>query len=299
MNRVHTLLVLFLLLPLLAVAQEIGTLTLVEGPLQIIRGTTVLRGAEGVRVFPGDMIESSDAGFAQLEFVGGTIVVLGGSTRVLLFSHERGRSPGTPGNSTELFLLNGWLKGQSGSRAGAHSYDGPLLAASTQDGTLVLHSAGTSAEIFVESGSARISEVSPDGIWRDPRITKAGQFSFRFAGKDITVYPRPSSTFVEGMPRQFRDSFPSRMSRFTDKPPQPKRDHEVTYSEIRPWLTIGQTWRKGFVKRFQARLQDPAFHKAVESHLNDHPEWGPLIFPELYQQKTSSTAAGNPVPKKN
>lgn len=299
MNCVHTVLVLFLILPLPAGAQEIGTLTLVEGPLRVIRGTTVLQGAEGVRVFPGDMIESSDSGFVQVEFAGGTIIVLGGSTRVLLFSHDRGRSLGNPGNSAGLFLLSGWLKGQSGARAGAHSYDSPLLAASTQDGTLVLHSAGASVEMFVEYGSARVSEVSPDGIRRDPRVTKAGQFSSRLAGKDITVYPRPSSTFVEAMPRQFRDSFPSRMSRFAEKPPQPKRDHEVTYFEIQPWLTIGQTWRKGFVKRFQSRLKDPKFHKAVESHLKDHPEWGPLIFPEAYPPKTASTAAGNPVPKKN
>ena len=126
---------------------------------------------------------------------------------------------------------------------------------------------------------------------------KAGQFASRLAGKDITVSPRPSSPFVESMPRQFRDTFPSLLSRFTGKPPQPKRDHEVTYSEIQPWLTIGQAWRKGFVKRFQARLNDPAFRKALESHLKDHPEWGPLVHPELYQQKTSPTATGNPDPK--
>ena len=104
MNRVHTVLVLFLLLPLAAVAQGIGTLTLVEGPLRVIRGTTVLQGAEGVRVFPGDIIESSDAGFVQLEFAGGAIVALGASTRVLLFSHEKRPEPGRPGRSGRVVL---------------------------------------------------------------------------------------------------------------------------------------------------------------------------------------------------
>jgi hypothetical protein len=87
------------------------------------------------------------------------------------------------------------------------------------------------------------------------------------------------------------------MSRFPDKPTQPKRDHEVTYSEIQPWLTIAQAWRKGFVKRFQPRLNDPAFRKAVEAHLKDHPEWEPVIHSEGYHPNTSQAAAGDPDPK--
>ena len=46
MNTVLTLLFLCLVQPLAVAAQEIGTLTLVEGPLRVIRGTTVLHGAK-------------------------------------------------------------------------------------------------------------------------------------------------------------------------------------------------------------------------------------------------------------
>ena len=78
MNRVLSLLAVFLVLTLSATAQEIGTVTLVEGPLRMIRGATVLQGVEGVRLRLGDIIESSNTGFAQLEFTGGAIVALGG-----------------------------------------------------------------------------------------------------------------------------------------------------------------------------------------------------------------------------
>jgi hypothetical protein len=280
-----------LVLTLPATAQEIGALTLVEGPLRLIRGTTVLQGQEGVRLHTGDIIESSGTGFVQLELTGGAIIALGNSTRVFLLGHAMSRNAG---NQTELVLLSGWLKGQSASNSGSYRYDSPLLAAAAQDGTIVLHAAGTSAEIFVESGSARIGEVSGSGIWRDPRVVKAGQFTSRVAGKNVTVSPRPSSTFVESMPHQFRDTFSPLMSRFAGKPPQPKRDHEVTYSEIQPWLTIGQAWRRGFVRRFQSRLNDPAFRSALEAHLKEHPEWDPLIHPERYQPETSPVATGNP-----
>src|ERR1700681_1736968 len=113
MKVVRSLLVVFLLLKLPAIAQELGNTTLVEGPLRLIRGTTVRQGAEGVRLNQGDILESSAAGFAQLEFSGGTIVALGSSTRVLLFSHTAGRD--AHGNAEQLVLLSGWLKSQTGS----------------------------------------------------------------------------------------------------------------------------------------------------------------------------------------
>ena len=102
MNAVLTLLLLSLVQPLAVAAQEIGTLTLVEGPLHVIRGTTVLQGAEGVKLHQGDIIESSNPGFAQLELRGGVVVALGPSTRVFFVSHAA--------KNPEMFVLDGWLK---------------------------------------------------------------------------------------------------------------------------------------------------------------------------------------------
>ena len=200
-------------------------------------------------------------------------------TRVYLYSFNRG--------AAELVMLSGWLKGQRGRGSGSLRFDGPLLAAETQNGTIVMHSTAEGAEIFVESGSARIGEVGPGGVWRAPSVVKAGQSTSRAAGKQITLAPRPSSGFVDSMPHQFRDTFLPLLSRFTETPPQPKRDHEVSYPEIQPWLTIGQAWRGSFVRRFQPRLNDPAFRKALEAHLRDYPEWAPVLHPERYQRRTS------------
>lgn len=283
MNPVRSLLAVFLLLALPAGAQEVGTLTLVEGPLRLIRGTTVLQGAEGVRLHQGDIVESSDAGFAQLEFTGKTIVALGPATRVLLF----GRAAGS---AEELVLLSGWLKAQSSE---SYRYSAPLLTVSTADSSLIIHSTGESAEIFVESGSGRIGEVALDGKARNSQIARAGQLFSRVAGKEVSVNSRPSHSFVEAMPPPFRDTLPSLLARFANKLVQPKRDHEVTYSEVQPWLTTGLVWRRGFVKRFEPRLQDPEFRKVLEAHLKDHPEWGPVVHPELYQSRTAPARTGN------
>ena len=88
------------------------------------------------------------------------------------------------------------------------------------------------------------------------------------------------------MPLPFRDTFPSRLPRFASKAPAPKRDHEVTYSEIEAWLNTRPIWRKGFVRRFEPRLEDAAFRNAVEAHLRHHPEWDRPLHPEKYEPKT-------------
>lgn len=285
MNAVLTVLLLCLLQPLAVAAQEIGTLTLVEGPLHVIRGTTVLHGAEGVKLHQGDIIESSNPGFAQMELLGGAVVALGPATRVFFFSHAA--------KTTELVVLSGWLKGETGLNARTCRYASPLLAATTRDGTLVLHASGDAAEIFLESGSAGISKVSPEGNMGISGAARSGQFFSRHAGQGINISPRPSSTFVESMPRPFRDTLPTRLSRLSGKPTEPRRDHEVSYSEIQPWLTIGQAWRKGFVERFQPRLKDAEFRKALEGHLKEHPEWDSILHPENHP-KTAPAAADDP-----
>jgi hypothetical protein len=245
-----------------------------------------------MRLRQGDIIESSEAGFAQLEFAEGAIVALGPSSRLFLFKIATNHTAGKAGaNTAELVLLSGWLKGQTGSSAGEYRYASPLLSAATRDGTVVLHATAAEVEMFVESGEANVCEVDADGGCRHPSIAKNGEFFSRTVGKRMASSKRPSPAFIESVPRPFHDTFPSRLSRFTGKSVEPQRDHEVTYSEIESWLSIALPWRRGFVGRFQPRLRDAGFRKAIEAHLADHPEWGAAVHPEKIRPKTSAAAA--------
>ena len=292
MNPVPLLFFLLLLLPFHGLAEEIGTVSLMEGPLRLIRGATVLRGAAGVRLRQGHSIESSESGFAQLEFTGGTIVALGASTRLFLLRYapaRLGNSTGGKSTAAELVLLRGWLKGETSSSLGPYCYASPVLTATTS-GTIVLHAAAGGAEVFVETGSADISETSQDGVRSHGDSASAGQFLSRRAGKDITVDSRPDPAFLASIPRPFRDTLPSRMSIFSGKVVPAKPDHEVSYAEVQPWLTMEKAWRTGFVERFQSRLEDPAFRKALEDHLDKHPEWDPVLHPDKYPPKPTASA---------
>jgi hypothetical protein len=286
--------ILLLLLALPGAAQEIGALTLIEGPLQVIRGTTVLQGAEGLRISQADIIQSSDSGFAQLELNDGTVIGLGPSSRLLFFS----RSAGEAGRekSVALELLNGWLKSETRPQAGTYRCSSPLLATSAQGATVILHAGPERSEVYVESGSALVGEVEGEGSVRSPGSMKAGQFITRLAGKSLAVESRPSSEFVQAMPHSFRDTLPPRLAQFSGRRVAPKREHEVAYSEIQLWLTTRGVWRKGFVKRFEPRLHDAAFRKAVEAHLREHPEWDRILHPEKYQPETTPAQAQTSVP---
>jgi hypothetical protein len=103
MNLLGIALVLSSLLPTPGAVQDAGTVTFIEGSLRIIRGRTVLQVAEGTRLRQGDILESSEKGFAQLEFTGGAIVALGPSSRVYVLRHGAGGNAGIAGS--ELVLL--------------------------------------------------------------------------------------------------------------------------------------------------------------------------------------------------
>jgi hypothetical protein len=274
------------LLPLPLAAQDAGTVTLVEGPLRIIRGEAVLQAGEGVRVRQGDIIETTDKGFAQLELVGGGIVGLGPGSRMYVLRHGAGKNSGSGGGGTELVLLSGWLKGQSSADAGSYRYESPLLAATTLNGTVVFRSSAGECDVFVESGSAKLADVSASGEAGKPSAGKANQFFSRYAGKSFTSDSHPSAAFLKEIPQAFKDTLPSRLVHFGGKPAEPKAQHPVTYAEIQAWLTMPRAWRRGFVARFEPRLKDPEFRKQLEAHESEFPEWGPALHPE----KTSPDA---------
>jgi len=290
MRRVVLLLSLSVILPLFAATQEVGTLTVMEGGLRLIRGVMVMQAVEGMRLRPGDILESSQGGFDQLEFSDGTVVALGPSSQLFLMRSASGRGSGSADAPVaELVLLNGWLKGETPVKSVAYRYVSPLLGAATQDGTVVMHAKPDAADLFVESGSALIGEVNGDANWRKVAAGKSGQFFSRTAGSGVSTLTKPTPAFIDAMPRAFKDTLPPRMSRFNDKPPQPVREHEANYSDVRPWLIIGRPWKMSLVRRFEPLLSNPAFRTALEAHLNEYPEWDAVLHPK----KSPSPAPAN------
>lgn len=262
------------------VGQGIGSVTLLEGSLRVIRGTSVFQGAEGMNVRAGDIFESSEGAFVQLEFANGAIVALGPASRLYIFQHATTEASSGQTVALDLVMLSGWLKSESGPGKHSYLYRSPMLVVTTTGGTVVLRSNQNACDVFVESGSASISEVSQGGNLRQITAAKVGQFVSRQKGASVINLPRPNPAFLEAMPRQFRDTLPSRLAHFAGKSIEPKQEHQVSYEEIQHWLTIPAAWRRGFAERFAPRLSDPDFRKQIELHVDAYPEWEPILHPK-------------------
>jgi hypothetical protein len=289
-----------LLLPTLLAAQSADKLTMLEGSLRIIRGANVYkadRSAEGMVVRQGDMIESSDGGFAQFEFGGGTVVALGPSSKVFLArlagGHRGGAAPGQP--VANLILLSGWLKAESNPASGTYRYSTSLFSLAAASASILIHLDADGCDAYVESGSATVGEPSSEIAWRQTGTAKGGQFFSRKSGKNMATLARPSPSFVDTMPVPFQDTLPPRSSRFEGKkPPEPKSDHPVTFADLQPWFALSAGWRKSFVERFEPRLTDASFRAQIEAHLAQYPEWDPILHPEKYEQENSVKKSEKP-----
>jgi len=274
------------LLPWTLHAQELGTFTLLEGSVRVLRGTAVLHGVEGMRFHNNDIVETGSPGFIQAEFSGGAIAAIGPATRVWIRSAGAGR---------DLILMTGWVKGETPPGSGNYRFVGPMMTATPKGGAVIVHAAPGVAETYIESGTATVSEAESGSA--KTIAAKNGQFFTRHTGKGIVVGARPDGTFVDAMPRPFRDTLPSRLSHFAGKkPPEPKLDHEITYAEAEPWLKLGRGWRRSFSERFQPRLKDAEFRKSVEQHISEYPEWDRVLHPEKYENSPNAPSTASTPP---
>jgi len=261
-----------------AADQSLGTITLLQGSLTLIRGANIYRGLEGMHLKHGDILETSDGGFAQLEFSTG-IIALGPSSRLYILK-PGGSSGGRP-VSLDVILLSGWLKSETAGTKELTRVRAPLLGASASGGAIVMRSSPSECDLFLESGGpATVNEISAGGDSGRPLEAKSRQFFTRQKGTPVVVSAKPSAAFVEAVPRDFRDTLPPRQSRQSQKPAEPKAEHPVSFEEIEPWLKIPASWRKGLADRFAPRLADPSFRKQIETHVREFPEWEPILHPK-------------------
>jgi hypothetical protein len=254
-----------------------GLLTFLEGSLHVIRNTELLGGVEGMSLRPGDILETADKGFVQIEFADGGIVALGPQTRLYLLRVLKDNSLKTT-PTTELVLLEGWLKGQTS--GASYNYQSPAVAASVSAGTVILHREQDTCAVFLEAGAATVSGVSPDGALRQPQAAKAGQFFSCRADRSLNSASRPAAAFVDSLPRAFRDTLPARAAHFGGKSIEPKVQRAASYGDVERWLTMPSRWRRGLSLRFKPRLKDPEFRREIAAHLSQFPEWRPLLYPD-------------------
>jgi hypothetical protein len=263
---------------------ETGAVTLLFGQPKLLRGTTWFNLKEGVRLRDGDVIDLPPSGQLQLEFTdSGAVSVIGpGALYIIAASPRDAKQPG----STEFQLTRGWLKFVTKPPGPRLRVRTPLGTIATSDATAVVH-AGDGFEAFVETGAARLSDVGK--IELTGGEIKAGGFASRLPGKPLTTERRQPAAFVGALPRDFMDPLPVRAARFASAKVDPVADREATFPEAQPWLT--GPYRASFLKRFQARLDDPAFRDAMATSGKAPPEWSAATVPPKVETPPPAPAA--------
>jgi hypothetical protein len=255
-------------------AADMGVVTLVEGSARLLRGATWYKLVAGTRVEEADIIEASDRSQAQIELAAEPIFDLVGAGKVYLTPAAARTAPGI------INLPQGWLKIAAkppGLRLRTTAFD--VVVA---DGILVVHANGPAVDFFVESGSGKLIELTPNGADGPARDVKVGEYWSKSATGVFTTVPRVPKVFVDAMPRHFVDPLPTLAARLKSKPALVV-DHEITYAEAEPWLA-GRD-RAAFEKRFASRLRDPVFRKAALPNLARYPAWDRMLNPEKYAPK--------------
>lgn len=253
---------------------EIAVATLVDADARLLRATTWHKLVPGARLDEGDIVAVSDRGQVHLEFTAGSIVNLVGAGSLYVIPPPK---PNAPAAASTIAVPSGWVK------VVAKPPGLQMRVASTQvaivAGTVVLRTDGTTLDLFIESGNARITELTPAGTEQAARDAKHDEYWSKSATSTFVPSTRPPKAFVDALPRHYLDALPSFASKFKTRPTL-VADREITYAEAEPWLA-GRD-RAVFERRFASRLRDPVFRRAVEPDVARYPAWDRRLHPEKY-----------------
>lgn len=282
-------------LPCIAFAAEVlGTITILEGQALIYRGSGRLQAVEGVRLAPGDIVETAPSTFAQLEFADRSVVQFGPSTRVLVNASTLRQKP-----DRSLYILDGWVKvastqREAGDEAG-FDLRAPQFEIPASPAVIVLRNAPAEVALFVELGSVRLTERPQGAGGAVVASLGAGNFYQRkLPARGVVASGAAPVGLVGDMPRAFRDSLPSRIERYRNREVQAKDAPAFAYADVQAWLQAEPAVRRPLMQRWRVKAREPAFRAALIANLAAHPEWDPILFPEKYKPKEPPPRAATP-----
>lgn len=280
-----------------------GTITILEGDAQIFRGMSRYVAAEGVRLAFGDIVETGDNTFMQIELGDQSTLQLGGISRVMING-----SAGRTKPDRWIYFMNGWGK-VSGARRdpkadAPYEIRAPLFEIPPNAGTVVFTATPGDVRLFVERGEVRLAERQRTGPARGVSLKLGDSYARKMSGVG-TVVQDPTPDFLAKVPRNFRDTLPSRIDRFRDRDVKPKEAPDFGYADVELWLKAEPSIRRPFVQRWRAKaFRDSAFKAGIVANMSSHMEWDPVLFPEKYlpkeppspTQATPAAASGSPSP---
>jgi hypothetical protein len=273
-------------------AKPSALVTILEGRATVIRGLSQFDAAEGMRLLSDDLLRTDKDTFLRVEYEDRAVIELGPETQLQL-NHPAARKKS---NHPALYLLEGWLKVDSGPTAGAAKAAFASVGIDVVDiaGVVVMRGGSAAQQLFAEQGSARWVDRNPHGA--GSLSLKQGDFVVAGPDKPAKLNPRPTADFTAALPPPYRDTLPYRYEKFRDHPVLPKGPVPFSYADVEPWLNAEATVRRQFVMLWRRKADDPAFRASLDHDLQKHPEWDPLLHPEKYEPSPPNVPPGGTGP---
>jgi hypothetical protein len=211
-------------------AQPTSTVTIVEGPSLLHSEGGGYLPAPGVQLRQCDVLSTGPQGLVQVELEDGAKVELGPDSR-FVFDVPRGGDAAVGPH----FLISGWVKLTVPKREKGQAYrvDTPHFGLATDGGVAVVHAAAESGEFFVEQGQAIAL------TWAPPARAEVGAsrtYSRKPGESRGSVADGVPQTFVQGMPRAFRDTLPTLLSTLKARRVQPKPAPNYQPGQPEQWM---------------------------------------------------------------
>jgi hypothetical protein len=261
-------------------ADSIGTLTIVDGPVQVLQEMHLAQAVVGMQLAPDAIVETGPKAFVQIETVSGLKVDLGPDTRLLTST--------SVGTSASLlkggFLLAGWLK-VGGTDAASASIGNPYFDVDSIDGTLVEYVTGDQAAAFIEVGKAKAvdprSHAEVDLTTAHSYVQRKGERGQSAAGAGLLGAPPPVA---------FRDTLPALWRKFEGAKAPVVTATDFSYAQVRDWLVVDAAVRRQFVRLWRAKAEQEDFRAGLIADLAAHPEWRDILFPPVKADNTGRAA---------
>ncbi|MFM0323193.1 FecR domain-containing protein [Caballeronia glebae] len=267
----HTLRIVFALACLCTLhgAQAGQAMLLPDGAVTLIRATTVFIIDAPIALEPGDLLATDARASAQIEDADGTIIALGGDTRIAIDAGPR---------DDAFALLSGWIKiARAHANAVAPlSIDTPTLDLDLRDGAAVLHVSRDTTAFFIETGSVTLA--LPEHADAHQQLD-GEHYGERETGKPLDLRARPAASFIAAMPLPFRDPLVSVATPAKTKPAALTQGRPATYADLAGWLAAPLPIRRTFVARFRPLAQGEPFRSQVRQNLRELPEWRRVLCP--------------------
>jgi hypothetical protein len=261
-------------------------ISILEGDAVVVDGLRRLAAVAGLRLEPGAIIETT-AKTSILRLEGGdqSTYDLGPDTRAMLappgFATRNDRPP-------QVYLMQGWLKGTARGPREAAGIVTPALEVLPFKGSVVLYQLKREHSVFVESGRVDLVERR---VGSGSTAINAGEFYGGEGARRGSVAARPAPSWMQTVPRAFRDPIPLRAAAFRDRRIEANPLPGPTYAHLADWLTAELTLRVSMPGRFAPLVRDASFRAEITSHLPAHPEWGPIVNPEPRPRRTTTGAS--------